>query len=105
MPNHVHVLLSMGNQLTDEDHRLLTIPELSLRYRPLHEVMRRIKGGSARYLNEHLGTKGPFWQKDSYDHYVRTAKSYDNILYYILYNPEKAGLVNNWRSYPFTYYV
>ncbi|THH39399.1 transposase [Neolewinella litorea] len=105
MPNHVHVLLSLGNQTTDVDNFFLTDDALSFSYQPLSEVMRRIKGASARDINLYLDRRGTFWQKDSYDHYVRDAKAFENILYYILYNPVKAGLVTEWREYPFTYYA
>ncbi|MBB4079686.1 REP element-mobilizing transposase RayT [Lewinella aquimaris] len=103
MPNHVHLLLSLGNQLVDDDHFFLSETELRKSYRPLNNIMRRIKGGSSRAINQYLGRRGALWQKDSYDHYVRDEKAYRNILYYILHNPVKAGLVEDWQSYPFTY--
>ncbi len=105
MPNHVHLLLSLGNQLADDHYFLLDEDELVLSYKPLHQIMQKIKGASARFLNQQLGRTGTFWQKDSYDHYVRDAKAFRNILYYILHNPEKAGLVGDWREYRFTYYA
>ncbi|WP_104418485.1 transposase [Neolewinella xylanilytica] len=105
MPNHAHLLLSLGNQLADHHHFLLDEDELVSSYQPLHRIMQRVKGASARFLNQELGRTGTFWQKDSYDHYVRNAKAYENILYYILRNPEKAGLVGDWRNYRFTYHA
>lgn len=105
MPNHVHLLLSLSVQTVDDEAYYLTEQQLQSSYRPLCEIMRLIKGGSARELNQYFGKRGTFWQKDSYDHYVRNAKSYNNIIDYILHNPEKARLVENWRDYPFTYYV
>ncbi len=104
MPNHVHLLISLGIQLVDQQNFYLAADELACSYLPLHKVMQRVKGGSARTLNQALGRSGKLWQKDSYDHFVRNSRAYDNILYYILYNPEKAGLVSNWKNYPFTFY-
>lgn len=105
MPNHVHLLISLANQLTDPKGYLLDEHQLQISYRPLSEIMRQLKGASAREINQHLGRRDSFWQKDSYDHYVRNERAYRNILYYILHNPVKAGLVQDWREYPYTYCV
>ncbi len=104
MPNLVHLLISLGVQLVDQQNFYLDADELAFSYLPLNKVMQRIKGGSAHTLNQALRRFGKLWQKDSYDHFVRNSKAYDNILYYILYNPEKAGLVSHWKDYPFTFY-
>ena len=104
MPNHVHLLISLANQVVDEEQYYLSDEELSLAYRPLHEVMRRIKGASARLINLQLGRTGTaFWQKDSYDHFVRNAKSLENIWWYILNNPVKAGLVAEVKDFEHTF--
>ena len=74
MPNHVHVLLS---------------PRL-----PLRTVLMNIKSASARAANELLGRKGqPFWQDESYDHWVRSDQERQRIIQYIEKNPVSAGLV------------
>jgi REP element-mobilizing transposase RayT len=105
MPNHVHLLISLANQTVDEEQFYLSDKELSLTYRPLHEVMRRIKGSSSRLINQYLGRTGTaFWQKDSYDHFVRNARSFENIWWYILNNPVKAGLVAEVRDFKHTYW-
>jgi len=105
MPNHVHLLISLANQIVDENDCYVSDEQLSLSYRPLHEIMRRIKGATSRYINLHLGLTGQaFWQKDSYDHYVRDAKSMDNIWWYIVNNPVKAGLTDDFQTFSFTYW-
>jgi REP element-mobilizing transposase RayT len=105
MPNHVHLLISLANQIVDENDCLIDNEELALSYKPLCEIMRRIKGATSRYINLHLGLTGqPFWQKDSYDHYVRDAKSMENIWWYIVNNPVKAGLVLTFEDFPYTYW-
>jgi putative transposase len=56
--------------------------------------MQWIKGVSARRANEILRRTGlPFWQRESYDHWVRSSDEYRRILRYIEWNPVKAGLV------------
>ena len=66
--------------------------------------MKRIKGASAYYCNQYLKKTGEsFWQKDSYDHYVRNEKEWSNILWYILQNSVKAALVKDWKEWNGTY--
>ena len=105
MPNHVHLLVNLGNQLADEQNFMLPEEELQLTYTPLSEIMRRLKGAASRSINQCLGRSGTLWQKDSYDHYVRNHRAYNNVLYYILHNSLKAGLVTDWKEYPFHYHT
>jgi putative transposase len=75
MPNHVHVLL--------DPHKALS------------EVTRAVKSTSAREANQVLGRRGlPFWQDESYDHWVRDAKEFNRIVHYIESNPVDAGLAS-----------
>ncbi|HVO96664.1 MAG TPA: transposase [Bryobacteraceae bacterium] len=74
MANHVHLLI---RPLIDPSRRL-----------------RSLKGASAREANIALGRTGqPFWQKESYDHWVRNDDEFFRIRAYIENNPVKAGLV------------
>jgi REP element-mobilizing transposase RayT len=76
MPNHVHVLLQ---------------PRV-----PLRKALDNLKSGSARAANELLGRKGlPFWQDESYDHWVRSDIERQRIIRYIEQNPVSAGLMGN----------
>lgn len=76
MPNHVHVLLD---------------PHL-----PLAKISGVIKGVSARDANMTLGRTGkPFWQDESFDHWIRNSAEFDRIRYYIEWNPVRAGLIAN----------
>ncbi|MTB52265.1 transposase [Lewinella sp. W8] len=103
MPNHLHLLLSLGTQLYDKSGRLKSTELTEKEYKPLHEIMKGIKGGSARQINLYLGRTGPLWQKDSYDRLIRDERSLQNSLGYILNNPVKAGIVENSSDYEFTY--
>ncbi|MEM8528674.1 MAG: hypothetical protein AAGG68_28830, partial [Bacteroidota bacterium] len=100
-PNHVHVLFDTSVQIVDDKGFYLNeVPE---NYIQLHQIMKLIKGSTAYFANKILGRKGKFWQKDSYDHYVRNEKEFWNIVNYILQNPVKAKLVAQWEDHPFTY--
>ena len=73
MPNHVHLLI---------------LPEVSL-----PKITHWIKGRTAREANLLLGRAGePFWQHESYDHWVRNERELQRIVAYIEENPVSAGL-------------
>ena len=98
MSNHVHILIDTSIQL-DEMKQEGIIEN----YVQLDQIMKRIKGPTAVYCNRKLGLSGKFWERESYDMYIRNEKMFNNVLLYILNNPVKAGIVNNWKDYPGNY--
>jgi putative transposase len=60
---------------------------------PLAGIMHSLKSYTANEANKLLGRGGPFWQRESYDHWVRDEVELERIVDYIAYNPVKAGLV------------
>src|SRR5260370_276476 len=78
----LHAFVVMGNHV----HTLFT-PLI-----PLSQVMKSIKGRTARSCNLLLGRSGPFWQRESYDRAVRNTEEWKRIFAYIENNPVKAGL-------------
>ena len=42
------------------------------------------------------------WQKDFYDHVIRSDESLDVQARYVIENPVRAGLVTDWTAYPWT---
>lgn len=78
MPNHVHVLFQLSSE-----QRLPTV---------LHSW----KSFTAKKCSDILGTSGPFWQKEYYDHLVRNEGDLRRITQYIVENPAKVGL-RDWR--------
>jgi REP element-mobilizing transposase RayT len=78
MPNHVHALFRI---LSD---------------RTLAGVLHAWKSYSATRANCLLRRSGEFWQREYYDHLVRTEDEFYRIVAYIADNPKKAGL-RNWR--------
>jgi putative transposase len=83
MGNHVHVL-----------------------FRPRQDssrVLQWIKGTTARDANQVLARTGkPFWQRESYDHWVRDQRQMESIVAYIENNPVKAGMVAVASDYPWS---
>jgi putative transposase len=90
MPNHVHLVCT---PLADGNGSVWA----------LSRVLHSLKGRTAREANRILGRKGPFWQRESYDHVVRDADELERIVRYVMGNPVKAGLVAEADAWPWTY--
>jgi len=83
MPNHVHILIT---------------PNIDL-----PEIMRWLKGRTARVANRILGRSGePFWQDESYDHVIRSLTEFENTREYIEANPVRSGYVDLPQQYPWS---
>ena len=87
MPDHVHVILTPR---VDEARDAIV---------SLVEIMKAIKGASAREINRQSGDHGAVWQEESFDRIVRSSESLDAKVAYILENPVRRGLVTDWRQY------
>lgn len=85
MPNHVHLLL---------------LPDASAT--PLRHVLRGWKWQVACEANHALHRTGAFWQSDWFDRWSRHEAETARLRQYIRNNPVKAGLVRQWRDYPWT---
>ena len=102
MPNHVHFLADTSIQLDRPE--IIDEQNLDTHYTQLDDVLHLFKGNTAYYANKAIGRKGKFWQKDSYDHFVRNDKEWNNIVHYILQNPVKAGFVKQPSEWEFSYF-
>lgn len=99
MSNHVHILIDTCIQLHEASDFIIIEDNLIL----LDKIMKRIKAPIARHANKILHRSGQFWERESYDIYIRNEKMLNNVISYILENPVKAGLVQNWEDYPGNY--
>jgi len=83
MANHVHVLVN---------------PLLAVR-----RITNAIKGVTSRRANQILRRTGqPFWQDESFDHWVRNESEFERIRAYIERNPVAAGLVTRPQEWPWS---
>jgi REP element-mobilizing transposase RayT len=83
MPNHVHVLM---------------LPLVAMAH-----LTQWLKGRTAREANRLLGRSGePFWQHESYDHWVRNEREFNRIVNYIERNPVSAGLARTAEDWPWS---
>lgn len=76
MPNHVHTVVK------------------PIRNHKLEEVLHSLKSYTAHEINKAIGRDGEFWQREYYDHLVRSESDLDRVVRYTILNPEKAGLQN-----------
>jgi len=90
MPNHVHLVCT---PLQREDGT----------YHALYRILQSLKRHTARQSNKILQRQGAFWQAESYDHVARDADELMRIIWYVINNPVKAGLVSDWEAWPWTY--
>jgi putative DNA methylase len=83
MANHVHILIA---------------PNV-----PLARITHRLKGVTARTVNQILGREGNrLWNEESSDHWVRNPAEFVRIKNYIEQNPVKAGLTKSPQAWPWS---
>lgn len=104
MSNHAHVVFKPNiseKELVEKrvEGRLCFVSS----EKTLSQIMQGIKGGTARKANSTLIRSGPFWEKESFDHFVRNEAEFSRIVRYTLNNPVKAGLVSHWKEWPGNY--
>ena len=70
MPNHVHALV------------------MPLAQWALSEILHTWKSYTAKLINRELEQTGAFWQKESFDHIVRSEAALEHFARYIRDNPK-----------------
>ena len=119
LPNHVHLLMQpFENALTDTgsvSHEIsshvadaasirdsVISDEIPDTRSPLSRIMHSLKSYTANRANELLGKSGRFWQRESYDHWVRDLDELQRIVDYICLNPVTAGLCAKPQEWKFS---
>jgi REP element-mobilizing transposase RayT len=82
MPDHCHLIL----QVTGAG---------------LVETIADLKSRTTRVWWAH-GGRGTLWQRSFHDHGLRTPRDFEETVRYLLENPVRAGLVDDWTTYPFS---
>jgi len=83
MPNHVHLVVDVWQT-------------------PLSRLLNNWKGKSSYELNRLLGRRGGFWQHESYDTRIRDAEHLAKAVRYTEHNPQKALLVADYKTWPWS---
>ena len=84
MPNHVHILVSLCQDVS------------------LADVVKGIKGRSSRNINKVLNRKGTLWQPDYFDRMIRDQDHLNRTIEYIHWNPVKAKLCADPRQFTYS---
>jgi len=82
MPDHVHFLAA-------------------LKKTQLPRLMHSFKSYTANKINSALERRGPVWQRHYHDHAIRKEEDLNEVILYVLNNPVRAGLVEDFHGYPF----
>ncbi len=83
MPNHVHIVFRPME--------------------PLSEILRWLKSATGKRANQLLGHAGHrFWQREYYDHWIRSEPELWRIIRYVERNPVGAGLVTRQEDWPWS---
>ena len=83
MPDHIHWLVQLRC-----DARL-------------HEIVRKMKGRSARRMNLQRSLHGKVWQAGFHDHALRSEDDVECLATYLIQNPVRAELVSDVADYPY----
>ena len=81
MPDHVHLLVA-----PQQGHNLST-------------VLGSLESYTAR-ISWQYGVVGELWQRSFHDHILRRSVDAGMVAAYILNNPVRAGLVDDWHNWP-----
>ena len=85
MPDHVHLLITLSDQLTIE------------------QAMQLIKGGFSYRVKKEHGYSGEVWQRGFWELRVEDQDSFARHREYIAQNPVRKGLVDTPDEFPFCF--
>ena len=74
MPDHVHFIITPYQEWS------------------LSDILRRVKGNSARLINLKVRQQGTLWQDESFDRIIRHSEDLQKKCEYVAENPVRAGL-------------
>jgi len=82
MPNHVHVIFAPIAGHTPSD------------------ILHSWKSFTSKQANKALGRTGTFWERESFDHLIRSADDLERFVLYVDNNPVTAGLCRQPEDWP-----
>jgi REP element-mobilizing transposase RayT len=69
----------------------------------LPNLMHSLKSYTAKQVNAVLKRQGSLWQDQYFEHAIRKDEDLNEVVLYMLHNPVRAGMVEDFHSYPFCY--
>jgi putative transposase len=84
MPDHVHILMRLetGSQ-------------------PLGTIIATFKKRLVRIWHD-VGNRGELWQRRFYDRVLRAEEDPSDVVDYIIHNPVRSNMVDQFEDYPYT---
>jgi REP element-mobilizing transposase RayT len=93
MPNHLHLVFALVGRVADPTKAGRdNVPSYIVT-----NIFSSLKKYTALRANRLLHRRGSFWQDESYDHVIRDDEL-ERVVWYVLSNPEKAGLVQSFMG-------
>jgi putative transposase len=86
MGTHVHIVMQPKEETNEKLYSLA-------------QITHSIKSYSAHQIRKLMQNEGSIWQDENYDRVVRDEADYLEKMNYIIYNPMKAGLVEEPQKY------
>jgi putative transposase len=83
--------------MPDRLHAFVAIDDQKIQ---LAAWMKSVKNSLSKTLRLN-GIAAPHWQKDFFDHVLRSEESYEEKWHYVRENPVRAELVKNWEDWPY----
>jgi putative transposase len=83
MPDHVHLFIKLPPPAEN-----------------LSSWIKSVKNYLSKTMKQ-SGHVAPHWQKGFFDHVLRSGESYSDKWLYMVENPVRAGLVTNWKDWPY----
>ncbi len=91
MPDHVHFLIQPWPKENDDAGNVV--------FWPLKELLHSIKSYSAHAINKTERERGGVWEKEKFDHYIRSQPDLIEKFEYILRNPWDSGVAKPGEDY------
>ncbi len=96
MPSHLHWVFQPLAAWVE------SLGDSGARHTPRERIMHTLKTHTALACNRLPGRTGPFWQDESFEHFVRDEEELHRIISYVERNPVKAGLTTEADEWPFS---
>jgi REP element-mobilizing transposase RayT len=97
MPDHLHFVV----RLPDGEAPLVNAGVRGRAPEGVLDHVARYKRYTTTQVWWKHGGCGPLWQRSSYDRVIRYNESPEDAIRYVLENPVRKGLVQDWQDYPY----
>jgi putative transposase len=103
MPDHFHVFVQFGPEFMEtvvqrRSDRVAAVCDRRSNPDCLSVWMKSLKNTLSIALRQ-KGVSAPHWQKGFFDHVLRSGESYSEKWQYVLENPVRTGLVDDWKKW------